>query len=50
MPTRQLDTILSDRLKRIMHNFEFIVVDCPPNLDALKRAVYEVADEVIVAG
>lgn len=47
-PTRQLDTILSDRLQRIMHNFEFIVIDCPPNLDALKRAVYEVADEVIV--
>lgn len=47
-PTRQLDTILSDRLKRIIHNFEFIVIDCPPNLDALKRAVYEFADEVIV--
>lgn len=46
--TRQLDTILSDRLQRIAHNFEFIVIDCPPNLDALKRAVYEFADEVIV--
>jgi len=47
-PARQLDTILSDRLRRIAHNFEFIVVDCPPNLDALKRAVYEFADEVVV--
>ena len=47
-PTRQLDTILSDRMKRILHNFEFIVIDCPPNLDVLKRAVYEFADEVIV--
>ena len=47
-PTRQLDTILSDRLERIRQNFEFIVVDCPPNLDTLKRAVYEFADEVIV--
>lgn len=47
-PTRQMDTILSDRLKRISHNFEFIIIDCPPNLDALKRAVYEFADEVIV--
>jgi chromosome partitioning protein len=45
---RQLDTILSDRLNRVKHNFEFIVVDCPPNLDSLKKAVYEFADEVIV--
>jgi chromosome partitioning protein len=47
-PTRQLDTILSDRLERIRHNFDFIVIDCPPNLDTLKRAVYQFADEVIV--
>lgn len=47
-PTRQLDTILSARLKRITHNFAFIVIDCPPNLDALRRAVYEFSDEVIV--
>ncbi len=47
-PVRQLDTILSDRLERISHNFAFIVIDCPPNLDTLKRAVYEFADEVIV--
>ena len=46
--TRRLDTILSDRLARLTHNFEFVVLDCPPNLDALKRAVYEFADEVIV--
>ena len=46
--TRQLDTILSDRLTRLAHNFDFIVLDCPPNLEALKRAVYEFADEVIV--
>jgi chromosome partitioning protein len=47
-PTRQLDTILSDRLERIRHNFDFIVIDCPPNLDTLKRAVYQFADEVVV--
>lgn len=46
--TRQLDTILSARLERLQHNFDFIIVDCPPNLDTLKRAVYEFADEVIV--
>jgi len=48
LATRQLDTILSDRLARLTHNFDFIILDCPPNLDALKRAVYEFADEVIV--
>jgi chromosome partitioning protein len=48
LATRQLDTILSSRFERLMHNFDFIVLDCPPNLDALKRAVYEFADEVIV--
>ena len=46
--TRQLDTILSDRLRRLAHNFDFIILDCPPNLDVLKRAVYEFADEIIV--
>jgi chromosome partitioning protein len=45
---RQLDTLLSSRLQRLTHNFEFIIVDCPPNLDTLKQAVYEFADEVIV--
>jgi chromosome partitioning protein len=47
-PTRQLDTILRERLARIQHNFAFIIIDCPPNLDTLKRAVYDFADEVIV--
>ncbi len=45
---RQLDRILSDRLQHLSHNFEYIIIDCPPNLDALKTAVYEFADEVIV--
>ncbi|MCA9966640.1 MAG: ParA family protein [Anaerolineales bacterium] len=45
---KQLDTLLSNRLQRIAHNFDFIIIDCPPNLDALKTAVYEFADEVIV--
>lgn len=45
---RQLDTLLSQRFGRIAHNFDFIIIDCPPNLDALKTAVYDFADEVIV--
>ncbi|MEM7113580.1 MAG: ParA family protein [Chloroflexota bacterium] len=46
--SKQLDTLLSDRLQRLSHNFDYIIVDCPPNLDLLKTAVYEFADEVIV--
>ena len=45
---RQLDSVLSSRFGRIAHNFDFIIIDCPPNLDALKAAVYNFADEVIV--
>ena len=45
---RQLDSLLSNRFGRIAHNFDFIIIDCPPNLDALKTAVYDFADEVIV--
>lgn len=45
---RQLDTILSNRFARLVHNFDFIVLDCPPNLDTLKHAVYDFADDVIV--
>jgi chromosome partitioning protein len=48
LAARQLDTLLSERLARLTHNFDFIILDCPPNLDALKRAVYDFADEVIV--
>ncbi len=48
LAARQLDTILTDRLARLTHNFDYIILDCPPNLEALKRAVYEFADEVIV--
>ena len=43
-----LDTLLSNRLKKIAGSFNYIIIDCPPNLDALKLPVYEFADEVIV--
>lgn len=46
--SRQLDTLLSNRLQRVAHNFNYVILDCPPNLDMLKTAVYEFADEVIV--
>ena len=43
-----LDTILADALGPLLGRFAFIVVDCPPKLDTLKRAVYNFADEVVV--
>jgi chromosome partitioning protein len=44
----QMDTLLSDRFARVKQTFDYIIIDCPPNLDTLKTAVYEFADEVIV--
>lgn len=43
-----LDTVLADALQPLLGQFAFIVIDCPPKLDTLKRAVYNFADEVIV--
>lgn len=45
---RQLDTVLADRLGKFLDTFTYIVLDCPPNLSDLKRAVYGFADDVIV--
>lgn len=45
---RQMDTLLSERFERVKQTFDYIIIDCPPNLDALKTAVYEFADDVIV--
>lgn len=43
-----IDTILRDVLGPLFSHFEYIVLDCPPKLDVLKRAVYNLADEVVV--
>ena len=43
-----LDTVLADALRPLLEQFDFIVIDCPPKLDTLKRAVYNFADEVVV--
>jgi len=43
-----LDTILADALAPLLGQFAFIIMDCPPKLDTLKRAVYNFADEVVV--
>ncbi|MCB0000262.1 MAG: ParA family protein [Anaerolineales bacterium] len=43
-----LDTVLADALAPLLEQFDFIIIDCPPKLDTLKRAVYNFADEVVV--
>lgn len=40
--------ILHDRVGPIVDQFVYIILDCPPNLDVLRAAVYHFADEVIV--
>jgi len=43
-----LDELLARVLEPAMGIFRYIILDCPPKLDALKRAVYHFADHVIV--
>lgn len=43
-----LEDVLSARLGGFAHAFEFIIVDCPPNLDYFRRPVYRFVEEVIV--
>ncbi len=40
--------ILSDRLGLAIERFTFIIMDCPPALDAFTQAVYQFADAAIV--
>jgi chromosome partitioning protein len=35
-------------LSPLVGKFAFVIIDCPPKLDTLKRAVYHFADEVVV--
>lgn len=43
-----LTNLLNERLGPISDRFEYIIIDCPPTLDALARAVYQFADAAIV--
>jgi chromosome partitioning protein len=43
-----LDEILARVLGPALDVFRYIILDCPPKLDAFKRAVYHFADHVIV--
>lgn len=40
--------ILEDRLKLALERFDFIIIDCPPSLDAFTQAVYQFSDAAIV--
>lgn len=40
--------VLEDRLKLAIDRFSYIIIDCPPTLDALATAVYQFADAAIV--
>lgn len=42
-----LDSILEDRLGAVRSVFHFVILDCPPHLGLLEKAVYHFADYVI---
>lgn len=43
-----IDQLLTTRLKHAAEVFDYIIIDCPPSLDALNNAVYQFADAAIV--
>lgn len=43
-----LDDVLSARFAPALDIFRYIIIDCPPKLDTLKKAVYRFAERVIV--
>ncbi len=43
-----IDQLLTTRLKYAAAVFDYIIIDCPPSLDALNNAVYQFADAAIV--
>ncbi len=40
--------VLDDRLRLALERFNYIIMDCPPALDAFTQAVYQFADAAIV--
>jgi chromosome partitioning protein len=43
-----MNELFIDRLGKAMNVFHYIILDCPPTIDSLSRAVYSFADEAIV--
>ena len=40
--------VLQERLGRAVDRFSYVIIDCPPTLDALSNAVYHFADAAVV--
>lgn len=43
-----LTNILNVRLGKVRDVFTYVIIDCPPKMDALKTAVYHFADHIVV--
>ena len=43
-----LTSLLTDRLGVVAERFDYIIIDCPPTLDVLSRAIYHFSDAAIV--
>ena len=43
----ELDDILNHRLGPFVARFAYVILDCPPNLDVFRNAVYNFADTVV---
>lgn len=43
----ELDDILTKRLGAYAPHFAYVILDCPPNLDVFRNAVYNFADTVV---
>ena len=43
-----LNSLLEEKLGVVAQRFQYIVIDCPPTLDVLSRAIYQFADSAIV--
>ncbi len=43
-----LTSLLEDRLGVVAERFNYIIIDCPPTLDVLSRAIYQFADAAVV--
>lgn len=45
---KSLTSLLTDKLGSVADRFAFIIIDCPPTLDALSRSIYHFADAAVV--
>lgn len=43
----ELDDILTTRVGGFARRFTYVILDCPPNLDVFRNAVYNFADQIV---